>query len=48
MKKVLFLLLTSFLVLTACGNKEESKSKDETESKSLNKYDKIDNKKKKK
>ncbi|MDR5650005.1 hypothetical protein [Staphylococcus nepalensis] len=47
MKKFLFLVLMFFLVLTACGSKEENKSKDETESKSLNKYDKIDNKKKK-
>ncbi|AMY05100.1 hypothetical protein CD149_00455 [Staphylococcus condimenti] len=28
MKKVLFLLLASFLVLAACGQKEESKSED--------------------
>lgn len=34
MKKILFLLLASFLVLTACGNKEESKSEDKKETKS--------------
>src|SRR5699024_174178 len=33
MKKVLFLLLASFLVLGACGNKEESKSEDKKETK---------------
>jgi len=35
-EKFLFLVLTFFLVLTACGSKEENKSKDETEPKSLN------------
>ena len=34
MKKILFLLLASFLVLAACGNKEESKSDDSKETKS--------------
>lgn len=40
MKKVLFLILASFLVLTACGNKEEIKSEDKKESKSSSKDDK--------
>lgn len=34
MKKILFLLLANFLVLAACGNKEESKSDDSKETKS--------------
>lgn len=34
MKKVLYLLLASFLVLAACGNKEESKSEDKKEDES--------------
>lgn len=37
MKKVLFLLLASFLVLSACGNQEESKSDDKKETKSSDK-----------
>ncbi|MDW4140922.1 hypothetical protein [Staphylococcus saprophyticus] len=40
MKKVLFLFLASFLVLTACGNKEESKSEDKKETESSSKDDK--------
>lgn len=40
MKKVLFLLLASFLVLSACGNKEESKSEDKKETKSSSHDDK--------
>ncbi|MGJ5710816.1 hypothetical protein [Staphylococcus equorum] len=47
MKKVLFLLLTSFLVLAACGNKEESKSEDKKEAKSSKKDDKKSNDRKK-
>ena len=43
MKKVLFLLLASFLVLAACGNKEESKSEDKKETKSSKKDDKKSN-----
>lgn len=39
MKKILFLLLASFLVLGACGNKEESKSEDKKETKSSSKDD---------
>lgn len=39
MKKILFLLLASFLVLTACGQ-EESKSEDKKETKSSEKADK--------
>ncbi|MHD0449627.1 hypothetical protein ACY2DB_12215 [Staphylococcus cohnii] len=45
MKKVLFLLLASFLVLTACGNKEESKSEDKKETKSSSEESKKDDKK---
>lgn len=40
MKKVLFLILASFLVLAACGNKEEDKSEDKKETKSSDKVDK--------
>lgn len=47
MKKVLFLLLASFLVLAACGNKEESKSEDKKEAKSSKKDDKKSNDRKK-
>lgn len=47
MKKVLFLLLASFLVLAACGNKEESKSEDNKETKSSKKDDKKSNDSKK-
>ena len=45
MKKVLFLLLASFLVLAACGNKEESKLEDNKETKSSSKESKKDDKK---
>lgn len=37
MKKVLFLILASFLVLAACGNKEENKTEDKKETKSSSK-----------
>ncbi|MCD8892471.1 hypothetical protein K2V52_10870 [Staphylococcus nepalensis] len=40
MKKVLFLLLASFLVLAACGDNEESKSEDKKETKSSSKESK--------
>ncbi|MEB7461779.1 hypothetical protein NGC05_03665 [Staphylococcus succinus] len=40
MKKILFLLMTSFLILTACGNSEGSKSEDKKETKSSSKDDK--------
>ena len=43
MKKFLVLLLASFLVLTACGNKEESKTEDKKETKSEGKDKKKDN-----
>ncbi|MDW3865552.1 hypothetical protein QI362_09750 [Staphylococcus saprophyticus] len=46
MKKVLFLILVSFLVLAACGNKEESKSEDKKETKSSDKENKKDKKSK--
>ncbi|MEJ7393094.1 hypothetical protein [Staphylococcus saprophyticus] len=50
MKKILFLLLASFLVLTACGNKEESRLEDnkeetKTSEKEKNKDDKKDEEK---
>lgn len=45
MKKFLFLLLASFLVLAACGQ-EESKSEDKKETKSSDKNAKKDNDKK--
>ena len=44
MKKVLFLLLASFLVLSACGQ-EESKSEDKKETKSASKDKKKEDKK---
>lgn len=44
MKKLLFLLLASFLVLTACGQ-EESKSEDKKEAKASDKESKKDDKK---
>ena len=43
MKKFLVLLLASFLFLTACGNKEESKTEDKKETKSEGKDKKKDN-----
>lgn len=43
MKKIVFLLLASFLVLGACGNKEDSKVKDNKQSASSNKKDKKSN-----
>lgn len=46
MKKVLFLLLASFLVLAACGNKEESRLDDTKETKSSENDDKKKNDKK--
>lgn len=45
MKKVVFLLLTSFLVLSACGN-EESKLEDKKETKESDKESKKDDDKK--
>lgn len=45
MKKVLFLLLASFLVLSACGN-EESKLEDKKETKASDKESNKDDKKK--
>ncbi|WP_373442565.1 hypothetical protein [Staphylococcus equorum] len=45
MKKLLFLLLASFLVLAACGNEEESKLDDKKETKSSDKESKEDDKK---
>ncbi|MEJ7517843.1 hypothetical protein WL507_00680 [Staphylococcus saprophyticus] len=48
MKKILFLLLASFLVLTACGNKEESKSVDKKETKSSSKDSKKNDEQKNK
>lgn len=44
MKKLLFLLLASFLVLSACGNEEE-KSEDKKETKASDKESKEDDKK---
>ncbi|MGI2286319.1 hypothetical protein [Staphylococcus cohnii] len=44
MKRILFLLLASFLVLAACGQ-EESKSEDKKETKSTDKESKKDDKK---
>lgn len=44
MKKLLFLLMASFLVLAACGN-EESKSEDKKEAKASDKESKKDDKK---
>lgn len=45
MKKLLFLLMASFLVLAACGNEEESKIEDKKETKSIDKESKKDDKK---
>ena len=45
MKKVLFLLLASFLLLAACGNEEESKLDNKKETKSSDKENKKDDKK---
>ena len=45
MKKVLFLILASLLVLGACGQKEESKLEDKKETKSSSKESKKDDKK---
>ncbi|MDW8564384.1 hypothetical protein [Staphylococcus shinii] len=45
MKRILFVLLVSFLALAACGNSEESKSDDKKETKSSNEKNKKDNKK---
>ncbi|HLR18608.1 MAG TPA: hypothetical protein VK115_01670 [Staphylococcus sp.] len=42
MKKFTFLLLTSFLMLAACGNEEESKLDDKKETKSENKDKETD------
>lgn len=44
MKKFLFLVLASFLVLAACGNNKESKSEDKKETKSSSKKSKKDDK----
>ncbi|PTI37193.1 hypothetical protein BU062_13595 [Staphylococcus succinus] len=44
MKKVLFLILASFLALSACGNSEETKSSDKKETKSSDKNSKKDDK----
>ncbi|MDW4011979.1 hypothetical protein [Staphylococcus sp. GDY8P152P] len=46
MKKILFLLLASFLVLAACGNKEESRLEDKKETKASDKDSNKDDKKK--
>lgn len=46
MKKVLFLLLASFLVLAACGNKEESRLEDKKETNESDKESKKDDDKK--
>lgn len=46
MKKLLFLVLASFLVLAACGNEEESKLDDKKETKASDKESKKDDKKK--
>ena len=45
MKKVVFLLLASFLVLAACGQEEKSKTEDKKESKASDKESKKDDKK---
>ncbi|OEK66768.1 hypothetical protein AST00_04855 [Staphylococcus equorum] len=44
MKKILFLILASFLVLAACGNEEESKLDDTKETKSEDKESTKDDK----
>ncbi|MDN6837306.1 MAG: hypothetical protein L0L59_02135, partial [Staphylococcus equorum] len=46
MKKLLFLVLASFLVLAACGNEEESKLDDKKETKASDKESKKNDKKK--
>lgn len=46
MKKILFLLLASFLVLAACGNEEESRLEDKKETKASDKESNKDDKKK--
>lgn len=46
MKKILFLLLASFLVLAACGNKEESRLEDKKETNESDKESKKDDDKK--
>ncbi|NWK84546.1 hypothetical protein HYE69_06960 [Staphylococcus sp. GSSP0090] len=43
MKKFSLIFLASFLVLAACGNKEETKSDEKEETKSSNKEDKKSN-----
>ena len=45
MKKVVFLLLASFLVLAACGQEEKSKTEDKQETKSSSKDKKKEDKK---
>lgn len=45
MKKLLFLVLASFLVLAACGNKEESRLEDKKETKTSEKEKNKDDKK---
>lgn len=46
MKKILFLLLASFLVLAACGSEEESRLEDKKETKASDKESNKDDKKK--
>lgn len=48
MKKLLFLLMASFLILAACGNEEESKLDNKKETKSTDKESKKDDKEKSK
>ncbi|OIS36412.1 hypothetical protein RES13_01230 [Staphylococcus cohnii] len=45
MKKLFFMLLASFLILSACGNEEESKSEDKKETKSEDKDKETDKEK---
>ena len=45
MKKLLFLVLSSFLVLAACGNNDEDKKEGKKETKSTDKESKKDDKK---
>ncbi|MGX0026522.1 cytoskeletal protein RodZ [Staphylococcus cohnii] len=45
MKKIVFLLLASFLVLAACGQEEKSKTEDKKETKSSSKDKKKEDKK---